>query len=158
MLPILGAADFRAAHEPARQLGLAFQLTNFILDVAEDLDRGRIYLPMKDLAEHGVSPADLRERRSTPAVRELVAHEVGRARQHYRAAAVGIPLLEPSSQACIRTAYHAYGAILDEVVRAGYDVFGGRASVPTARKVGIVARSLLTPPGRAVWLIPGRSR
>jgi phytoene synthase len=158
MLPILGAADFVAAREPARQLGFAFQLTNFIRDVAEDLDRGRIYLPMKDLAEHGVRPEDLQERRPAPAVRELVAYEVGRARQHYRAAAVGIPLLAPSSQACIRTAYHAYGAILDEVVRAGYNVFGARARVPTTRKVGIVARSVLTPPGRAVRVIPGRPR
>ena len=64
MLPILAAgtareagldpAELAAAGEPARELGLAFQLTNFIRDVAEDLDRGRIYLPLKDLAEHGV--------------------------------------------------------------------------------------------------------
>ena len=59
MLPILGAADPAAAREPARQLGLAFQLTNFIRDVAEDLDRGRIYLPDDDLAEFGVTRADL---------------------------------------------------------------------------------------------------
>jgi len=158
MLPILGTADLAAAREPARHLGFAFQLTNFIRDVAEDLDRGRIYLPLKDLADHGVSPTDLRERRSTAPVRALVAHEVERARQHYRVAAVGIPMLERSSQPCIRTAYHAYGAILDEVVRAGYDVFSGRASVPTAGKAGIAVRSLLTPPGLRVRRIPGGSR
>src|SRR5436309_1005228 len=70
MLPILGAADRAAAREPARQLGLAFQLTNFIRDVGEDLDCGRIYLPLKDLAEFGVTPDDLRARRATLPIRE----------------------------------------------------------------------------------------
>ncbi len=158
MLPVLGASDLAAAREPARQLGLAFQLTNFIRDVAEDLDRGRIYLPAKDLADHGVTAADLRTRPATTAVRALVAHEVDRARAHYRAAAAGIPMLDQSSQACIRTAYRAYGAILDEVVRAGYDVSRHRATVPTARKLAIAVRSVLTPPGRPVRTVPGGPR
>src|SRR5690348_1374544 len=59
MLPILGSRDPAAAREPARQLGLAFQLTNFIRDVAEDLDRGHTYLPDAHLAEHGVTRHDL---------------------------------------------------------------------------------------------------
>ena len=158
MLPILGANNVAAAREPARQLGFAFQLTNFIRDVGEDLDRGRIYLPLKDLAEFGVTPDDLRERRSTRPIRALVAAEIDRARAHYTAAAPGIAMLDRSSQACIRTAYLAYGAILDEVVRADYDVFTARATVPTRRKVAIAASSLLTPPGRDVRVIPGRPR
>ena len=157
MLPILGTSDLTAAREPARELGFAFQLTNFIRDVAEDLDRGRIYLPLKDLAEHGVTPEDLRARRATEPVRALIAHEVGRARQHYAAAASGIDMLEPSSRACIRAAYLAYGGILDEVVRAGYDVFARRATVPTHRKLAVVATSLVTPPGRGIT-VPGRPR
>jgi len=60
MLPILGTSDRIAAREPARQLGLAFQLTNFIRDVAEDLRRGRVYLPIEDLARFELTPADLR--------------------------------------------------------------------------------------------------
>jgi phytoene synthase len=143
MLPILGAVDLAAAREPARQLGFAFQLTNFIRDVGEDLDRGRIYLPAKDLADFGVSADDLRSRRATRAVRDLIAFEVGRARAHYAQAAGGISLLAASSRPCIRTAFRAYGAILDEVVRQGYDVFQRRATVSAARKVGMVARSLL---------------
>jgi 15-cis-phytoene synthase len=155
MLPILGAADLRAVREPARQLGFAFQLTNFIRDVGEDLDRGRIYLPGKDLAEFGVSPDDLRARRATRPIRALIAFEVDRARGHYAAAAAGIPLLNPTSQACIRAAYRAYGAILDEVVRADYDVFWRRATVPLPRKLALAAASLLTPPGRAMRVVPG---
>lgn len=158
MLPILGTADLAAAREPARQLGLAFQLTNFIRDVGEDLDRGRIYLPLKDLAEFGVTPDDLRARRYTPQIRSLVAYEIDRAREHYAAAAPGIGMLDPSSQACVRTAYLAYGAILNEVVRSGYDVFGRRATVSTPRKLAIAASNLLTPPGRPVRVIPGGPR
>ena len=155
MLPILGAPDLAAAREPARQLGLAFQLTNFIRDVGEDLDRGRIYLPLKDLAEFGVTPGELAAKQATRPVRELIAFEIDRAREHYAKAAPGIPLLERSSQPCVRTAYRAYGAILDEVVRSGYDVFRRRATVPAVRKLGMVVSSLLTPAGRPVRGLPG---
>jgi phytoene synthase len=95
MTPILEPSDPQQAREHARQLGLAFQLTNFIRDVAEDLERGRVYLPAADLERFGVSRADLAARRATPAVAELLAFEVGRARAHYRAAAPGIRLLAP---------------------------------------------------------------
>lgn len=158
MLPILGSTDRAAAREPARQLGFAFQLTNFIRDVAEDLDRGRTYLPDEDLARFGVTRADLvdaaRHRRATPPIVELIRYEVGRARGHYAAAAPGVTLLEPASQACIRTAYALYGGILDEIAAQGYDVFRRRATVPNRRRATVALRSLLTPAGTPVTL-PG---
>ncbi|WP_027341086.1 phytoene/squalene synthase family protein [Hamadaea tsunoensis] len=154
MLPILEPADPAAAREPARQLGLAFQLTNFIRDVAEDLDRGRVYLPQEDLASFGVDSGDLRraaaEGRATPRIRSLIRFEVSRAREHYALAAPGVPMLAPGSQACIRTAFHVYAAILDEVERLGHDVFARRAVVPTARRLRVAARCLLTPAGTQV--------
>ena len=143
MLPVLGAADLDAAREPARQLGLAFQLTNFIRDVPEDLDRGRVYLPLADLDRFRVRPADLR--RPTDPVRELIAFEVGRAREHYRRAAPGIAMLSRGSQPCIRTAYQLYGGILDEIVAAGYDVCTRRATVPVAKRLAVAARNLAGP-------------
>jgi phytoene synthase len=152
MLPILGAKDLPLAREPARELGRAFQLTNFIRDVGEDLQRGRIYLPLKDLADFGVSPADLRAGVTTDPIRELIAFEVDRAHGHYARAADGIPLLAPSSQACIRTAYRLYGGILDEVARAGYDVLTRRATVPNRRRLAVAVTGVLTPPGRPVRL------
>jgi phytoene synthase len=167
MLPILGAADPVAAREPARQLGLAFQLTNFIRDIAEDLDRGRVYLPLDDLARFGVTPDDLAraaaDGRAGAPIRELVAFEVQRARGHYAAAAAGIPLLERSSQPCIRAAYCVYGAILTEIERQDYDVFVRRAVVPTRKRLATAARCLTTPNGRPVTVPgspahPGRSR
>ncbi|MEJ3743004.1 phytoene/squalene synthase family protein [Actinomycetes bacterium KLBMP 9797] len=158
MLPVLGSPDPAAAREPARQLGLAFQLTNFIRDVAEDLDRGRTYLPDEDLDRFEVARADLAacaaRGAASPPVRELIAYEVTRAQAHYGAAAAGVALLAPASQACIRSAYRIYGGILDEVAAAGFDVFGRRAAVPWWRKAAVVADSLLARPGAPVP-IPG---
>jgi phytoene synthase len=147
MLPILGSRDPAAAREPARQLGLAFQLTNLIRDVAEDLDRGRTYLPDEHLDAFGITRADLEQRRATPKIKTLIEYEVGKAREHYRAAAPGIPLLNPGSQACMRTAFHLYGGILDEVAAADFDVFARRATVSNRRRAAVAVRSLLTRPG-----------
>lgn len=161
MLPILDPVDPAAAREPARQLGLAFQLTNFIRDVAEDLDRGRVYLPLEDLRRFGVGVPHLQRaaarRRADPAVRELIAFEVGRARAHYAAAAPGVTMLAPSSQACIRTAYHLYAGILDEVGRNGHDVFTRRAVVPAGRRLREAMRCLLTPAGTPVAAVVARA-
>jgi phytoene synthase len=152
MLPILGSSDPAAAREPARQLGFAFQLTNFIRDVAEDLARGRVYLPAEHLAEFGVTVGDLRAGVATPAIRALIRSEVARAREHYTAAAPGIPMLEPASQACMRTAFQLYSGILDEIEAAGHDVFVRRATVPNRRRAAVAVRSLLTRPGTPVQL------
>jgi phytoene synthase len=149
-----GTGEAEPAREPARQLGLAFQLTNFIRDVAEDLRRDRVYLPLDDLDRFGVTVDDLRRcarhRAATPPVRALVRFEVDRAREHYALAAPGVTMLPTASQACIRTAYRLYGGILGEVARAGYDVFAGRARVPVPRRLAVAAASLATPPGRPV--------
>jgi phytoene synthase len=154
MLPILGSSDPAAAREPARQLGLAFQLTNLIRDVAEDLGRGRTYLPDEHFAAFDVTRADLEERRSTPQIKALIAYEVSRAQEHYAAAAPGIPLLNPGSQACMRTAFRLYGGILDEVIAADYDVFTRRATVPNRRRAEVAIRSLMTKPGTPVQVGP----
>ncbi|PZG20355.1 phytoene synthase [Micromonospora craterilacus] len=158
MLPILGSSDPVAAREPARQLGFAFQLTNFIRDVAEDLDRGRTYLPDEDLAAFGVTRDDLAgcraAGRATEPVRELIRFEVTRARAHYAAAAPGVVLLDSASQSCIRTAYALYGGILDVVAAQDYDVFVRRATVPQRRRISVAGRALFTPSGTPVT-VPG---
>ena len=137
MIPILESSDPPAAREHARQLGLAFQLTNFIRDVAEDHRRGRVYLPQADLDRFGVQRDDLAPGRATGAVAELLAFEVARARAHYRAAEPGIALLAPSSQPCIRVAFDLYQGILDEVERAGYQVLDRRVRVPRSRRLAV---------------------
>lgn len=156
LLPILappGATpqELARAREPARSLGIAFQLTNFIRDVAEDLHRGRVYLPQEDLARFGVTRAQLlaaaREGRAGAGIRALVRFQVRRAHQHYRAAACGVPLLAVSAQPCIRAAFYLYFGILVEVARADFDVFARRAVVPRHRRLAMAWRSLRTPPG-----------
>ena len=140
MAPILESADPPGAREHARQLGLAFQLTNFIRDLSEDHRRGRVYLPAADLERFGVRRADLAAPRVSPAVAELLAFEVERARAHYAAAEPGIELLAPSSRPCVRVAFELYGGILDEVERAGYQVLGRRVAVPRHRRLGVAGR------------------
>jgi len=141
--PVAAAAD--RARESARQLGLAFQLTNFIRDVAEDLDRGRVYLPVADLESFGVGRADLAAPSASPAVRRLIAFEVERARDHYRRAQPGLALLPARSRRCVRLAYAIYGGILDRVEEAGCDVLAGRAVVPRRRRATAVVRELARP-------------
>lgn len=140
MVPILGTSDRDAAREPARQLGFAFQLTNFIRDVAEDYARGRIYLPQSDLDAFEVRPDDLGRATATDSVRELIRFEIARARDHYRAAEPGIALLDPTSQPCIRAAFVLYSEILDMVERLNYDVLARRARVSIRRRASVAAR------------------
>jgi phytoene synthase len=146
MLPVLGAADLGAAIEPARELGRAFQLTNFIRDVAEDLGRGRVYLPQADLAAFGVTEdslaAAVAAKRATPTIKELISYEIERARCHYRAAEPGIAMLDPSSRPCIRAAYRLYQQILDQIEAADGDVCAQRAVVPRRRQIAVAASCL----------------
>jgi 15-cis-phytoene synthase len=141
MTPILEADDLVRARGHARQLGFAFQLTNFIRDVAEDLQRGRVYLPQTDLDRFGVTRQDLAAGQVCPAVRELLVFEVERARAHYRAATPGIGLLASSSRPCVRAATELYGGILDEVERASYQVLDRRVRVPRHRRLAVAAQN-----------------
>jgi 15-cis-phytoene synthase len=142
MLPLLGTRS-PAAREPARMLGLAFQLTNFLRDVGEDLDRGRVYVPQQDLRRFGADPAT---RTVSPEWRALMQFEIERARMLYRLADTGIPLLPVRSARCIRAARVLYSEILDRIERRDYDVFSGRASVGTARKLRVAAAAALGRP------------
>jgi 15-cis-phytoene synthase len=136
MLPVLGALTPDAA-APAEALGAAFQLSNFIRDVGEDLARGRVYLPQEDLDRFGVTRQDLARGVVTERVRRLLAFEIARTRALYDAARPGVAMVEPSSRPCLSTAIELYGGILDEVERAGYDVFTHRVSVPGRRRLAV---------------------
>jgi 15-cis-phytoene synthase len=143
LTPILESSDPPAARSHARQLGLAFQLTNFLRDLAEDHARGRVYLPAEDLDRFGVDRADLAPGPTPPAVRDLLAFEITRARAHYQAAAPGIAVLVPSSRPCVRVALELYGAILGEIERVDYQVLDRRVAVPRRRRLAVAGRQLL---------------
>ncbi|MGI8456972.1 MAG: phytoene/squalene synthase family protein [Propionibacteriaceae bacterium] len=139
MLPVLEPQSV-AAYEPARYLGLAFQLTNFLRDVDEDLDRGRIYIPTDDLQRFEV---DIHARRVTEPWRDLMRFEITRNRELYELADPGITLLPAASQRCVGTARVLYAQILDRIEAADYDVFSGRVRVPTWKKGLTAARSVV---------------
>ena len=146
MLPILEPLTPDAV-APARALGVAFQLTNFIRDVGEDLDRGRIYLPGEDLERFGLTREDLfaaRRSGTTPqAVRDLLAFESERTRALYAEAELGLDMVHPTSRDCLRTAYLLYGGILDEVERADYDVLARRVRVGGRRRLAVALPGLV---------------
>jgi 15-cis-phytoene synthase len=144
MLPVL-EPNSEAAKPPARSLGLAFQLTNFLRDVDEDLDRGRVYLPQDDLRLFDV---DLEHRKVTQQWRAFMAYEIERNRALYSFADTGIALLPPRSARCVGTARVLYSQILDQIERKGYDVFSGRARVATWRKAATAASIMVTGPRR----------
>jgi phytoene synthase len=136
MVPILGPLS-DAAYEPAKKLGIAFQLANFIRDVGEDLDRGRIYLPLDELAQFGVTEEMLRAKKLTPEITAALKFQIERVRELQRQAEPGIQLLEASSRPCIMAASTLYCGIVDEVEKIGYDVFNKRAKTSTARRLKV---------------------
>ncbi|MFJ1764086.1 phytoene/squalene synthase family protein [Amycolatopsis sp. NPDC088138] len=136
MLPVFGTVGPLADAEPgAIALGEAFQLTNFLRDVGEDLDRGRLYLPLDELAAFGVTRELLEQRRPDPRIRAAMAYFVARTRAVYRRAEAGVPLLRPESRPCVRTALTLYEGILDEIAALDHDVLTRRAVVPKTRRL-----------------------
>ena len=136
MVPILGPLH-NDAFAAAEKLGIAFQLANFIRDVDEDLDRGRVYLPLKELGQFGVTREMLEERVLTPEIIEALKFQIARVRQLQAEAAAGIKMLEPSSRPCIDAASTLYCGIVDEVEKIGYDIFNHRAKTSTARRIRV---------------------
>ncbi len=138
MLPVLEPRNC-IARASARALGNAFQLTNFLRDVDEDLDRGRVYLPQADLARHGADP---HLRRVTLQWRSMMAEQVARNRVLYAEGQRGLAMLPPASRRCVGTALVLYSRILDRIEAADYDVFSGRIRVPDREKVAVALRAV----------------
>jgi phytoene synthase len=143
MVPVLEPVVPRELADPyAQDLGIAFQLSNFLRDVGEDLRRGRVYLPQEDLRAFGVSREHLEHGVVDGPVRRLLAFEVARTREIYRTAAQGVRLLHPTSRPCIETALALYGGILDEIEAADYRVLGQRVSVGGTRRARVALPGL----------------
>jgi 15-cis-phytoene synthase len=141
MLPILEPTD-PAALGPARELGNAFQLTNFLRDIDEDLDRGRTYVPQEDIRRFGAESA-FANRTATPEFKALMRFEIERVRALYEVADTGIALLPGRSGRCILAARTLYARILDRIEAQDHDVFSTRARVPTWQKATTAGRALL---------------
>lgn len=149
MLPLLEPTSPDAAWH-AQKLGEAFQLTNFLRDVGEDLDRGRCYLPVETLTKHQVTITELQRCRTLritpPKVRAAVLELAAVNQKLYDQARPGIEMLDPRAQVGIRCADALYSGILDQVIAADGDVLPARVRVPKWRRTQLIAKTLM--PGR----------
>lgn len=147
-LPILGTNIDQGytqedATEPAVALGIAFQLTNILRDVGEDLERGRIYLPLDEIRAFGLTEEDLFRCKVTPKYIEFMKFQIDRARKYYRIAHTGIAMLAPDARLAVRASLDLYSRILDVIERNGYDNFSKRAYTTKMEKLAIIPNSLL---------------
>merc|ERR1719265_1812647 len=162
MLPILGIADGSTAEEakaPATALGIALQLTNILRDVGEDLKRGRIYLPLDEIKQFGLTEEDLFAGKVTEKYKSFMKFQIARARDYYAKAARGIRTLSPDARFAVRASLDLYGRILDKIEDNGYDNFNKRAYTTGLEKLGILPGSWFKSmqkdgglPGRSVSL------
>jgi phytoene synthase len=126
---------------PARDLGTAMQLTNILRDIDEDWQRDRLYLPLRELEKFGLTEEDVAQRRLSDPFRAFMRFQIGRARSYYNQAGPGIRLLpHDGSRRTVRLMSTIYGAILDEIERADYRIFGMRCRVSLPRKLWLAAR------------------
>ena len=147
MLPVLGTVGPREEAAPyAAALGKAFQLTNFLRDVDEDLHRGRVYLPAVELAAHGVDRDLLRwcqaNQRTDGRVRAALAEQHAITRGVYEQAKPGIAALAPSSRPCVAAALKLYSDILARIEAIDFEIFGRRATVGKPRRAAVAVAGL----------------
>jgi len=138
-LHIFGFSDPRAP-DHAADLGVAMQLVNIMRDVAEDAERDRIYLPADEMAAHGVSEEDLMDGVATGAFRRLMGEQSERARDYFARGERLLPLLDRRARMCVSMLSGLYREILDTIEARDYDVFAGRVSLSTPRKLALMGR------------------
>jgi phytoene synthase len=148
MVPILEPTS-PDAYKHATELGVAFQLANFIRDVGEDLERGRVYLPLQELASFGVTRADLEKRIATPEIKLALKFQIARVRELEESSRAGIAMLGDAAQPCIETARILYCGIVDAVEDIDFEVFSKRATVSLRRRLTVAIPAYLQ--ARKLW-------
>ena len=146
MVHVLGTvspSDLNEAKIAAEKLGIAFQLANFIRDVGEDLDRGRVYLPVSELQAYGVTRSMLENKVLTPQIRNALKEQILRVRKLQEESDSGIKLLTPGSRECILAASELYCGIVDEVEKIDYEIFSKRAKTSTLRRLKVAGPAYL---------------
>jgi phytoene synthase len=131
----------QSAHVYAERLGIACQLTNIIRDVSEDAARGRIYLPLEDLARFGVAEAEILNSVYSPRFCQLIEFEAQRARRYYREAAQALAKEDRGSMLAAEGMRLIYASLLERIARTGYRVFDQRMSLSAPYKLYLVGRA-----------------
>ena len=146
MVPVLGrekGSSIDEVNSAAEKLGVAFQLANFIRDVGEDLDRGRVYLPIAELQSHGVTREMLEDKVLTPQIKSALKEQIERVRRLQRESSIGIKMLSAQSRACIQAASELYCGIVDEVEKIDYQIFNKRAKTSNWRRMKVATPAYL---------------
>ena len=128
------------AREYAVDMGLAMQLTNILRDVREDAERGRIYLPLDEMAACGYTEDELFAGVVNEPFRDLMRLQARRARGYFESSQKLMPLLAPRSRACPSVLHALYSRVLDRIERADYDVFAERVGLPRTEKLYLMAK------------------
>lgn len=128
----------------ARDLGIAFQLTNIIRDVGEDARRNRIYLPMEDLKTYGVTAADITGARHSDAFVRLMRFEAQRAEEYYDRALAALPAQDRRAQRPGLIMAAIYRTLLREIERDGFKVLTQRVSLTPLRKLWIAWKTWIS--------------
>ena len=142
-LPIWGCRD-AAAVEPAIDCGLAFQLTNILRDLAEDCQRGRVYLPTEELARFGVAAADLGAGSPTVGFHDLLQFQFARAESFYESGADTARFLPKPGRRVFRLMFARYWQLLKRIKERGADVLNSPARLTFPRKLLLAAAALAT--------------
>src|SRR6202167_3706930 len=132
-----------AAEPLAERLGLAFQLTNIIRDVKEDVGMGRVYFPREDLAQFDLSAGDLLATPDPARFRPVLALEADRAREFYAAGEELIPYVAEDSQPALWVLVTIYRRLLERIAEKQYDVFTAKVSLSTSEKLRILGKGFL---------------
>lgn len=127
----------------AEKLGIAMQLTNILRDVKEDKEMGRIYLPLDEMRDFGVTEEQIIDERFDKGFKDFMIFQVERACHYYQAAEPGIELLNKKSRFSIRAASRIYGGILKKLEEVDYNPFLGRVFVPKSEKINILIKEIL---------------
>jgi 15-cis-phytoene synthase len=141
-LKIFGTRD-PAAQDYAVNLGLAFQLTNILRDLNEDVLMDRIYLPQEDLDRFGYTPDDIIHHRRDERFERLMRFEVDRARDYYNRAQRLLEYLDPPGRAILSAMLNIYGGLLSKIERRCYDVFSSRVRLARWHKLLLVGKAVL---------------
>ncbi|MCA9017073.1 MAG: phytoene/squalene synthase family protein [Planctomycetaceae bacterium] len=139
---IWGFHDERAC-DAAIECGLAFQMTNILRDLSEDIELGRVYLPQEDLDRFDYSRGDIQSKIYDPRFRSLMQFEVQRTRELYRNSERLCDYISPAGQGILKAMYRLYGGILNEIERLEYDVYSSRAGLPKWRKLLIAGEAIV---------------
>lgn len=130
-----------SARTYAENLGVAFQLTNILRDVSEDAARGRIYIPLDDLARFDVTEDEILRGVHSPRFERLMEFEANRARGYYEAAEHALPQEDRATLLTAEAMRLIYGALLRRIEQSNYRVMERRLTLSAPRKLYLVGRA-----------------